>query len=156
MKVSSLLVLSFLLLTSAKSFAQDDTNYQNVNLFIENWHKNAAEADTAYFDKIAEGGIYIGTDATEYWTKEKFVDWSRKYFKRGKAWTFTTIERNIYFSDDKKLAWFDELVNTGMGVCRASGVLKSTTNGWEIVHYHLGITIPNEHVKEIKEIIESN
>ena len=155
-KINSLLILSFILLPVLGLFAQNDKNSDDVNRFIENWHKNAAEADTVYFDKIADGGIYIGTDATEYWTKEEFIEWSRKYFERGKAWTFTTINRNIYFSDDKKIAWFDELVNTGMGVCRASGVLQFTSEGWEILHYHLGITIPNEHVKEIKQIIENN
>lgn len=119
--------------------------------FIEEWHKNAANADTAYFSKIGEEGIYIGTDATEYWTKSEFVNWSRTYFENGKAWSFSTIERNIYIEGN--VAWFDELLNTGMGVCRASGVIKIDDDDYRIVHYHLSIAIPNEHVGEIKGII---
>lgn len=125
----------------------------SANQFILDWHKNAADADMAYFDKIADDGIYIGTDADELWSKAEFIDWSKKYFDRGKAWDFTTISRNIYVSKDKHLLWFDELLNTGMGVCRASGILRSKNNGWEIVHYHLSMAIPNESVDEIKKII---
>ncbi len=137
-------------------FSQESSDYQYVNSFIEEWHKNASEADTVYFEKIAVSGIYIGTDSSEYWTKNEFIDWSREYFQRGKAWTFTTIDRNIYFSKEGSFAWFDELINTGMGVCRASGVLRKNNDGWTILHYHLGITIPNQHVKAIKEIIDKN
>ena len=102
----------------------------SVNSFINDWHAQASEADKAYFDKIAKDGIYIGTDATELWTKDEFYLWGKKYFDRGKAWTFTTIDRNVYFSDDKKYAWFNELLNTTMGVCRASGVLKKKGNNY--------------------------
>jgi SnoaL-like protein len=124
-----------------------------VNNFINEWHKNASEADFAYFDKISESGIYIGTDASELWTKKEFLDWSKKYFESGKAWEFETIERNIYLSVDYSYSWFDELLNTGMGVCRASGLLIRTDNEWTIEHYHLSITIPNESVNDVKRII---
>ncbi len=126
-----------------------------VNEFIEDWHNNAAKADLAYFDKISDNGIYIGTDATELWTKDEFVIWSEKYFERGKAWTFTTIERNIYLSDDTDLAWFDELLNTGMGVCRASGIIQYKDDKWEILHYHLSLAVPNESIEEVKKAIGS-
>ncbi len=126
----------------------------SVNSFIDDWHNDASNADVAYFDKIAADGIYIGTDATELWTKDEFYLWSQKYFEKGKAWSFITIERNIYFSDDKQYAWFDELLNTGMGVCRASGVLLRNGDSWEIKHYHLSVAIPNEKMKEVKGVIE--
>jgi hypothetical protein len=135
------------------SFSQDE-QISKLNSFIEEWHKNAAEADTTYFDKIGENGIYIGTDASEYWTKDEFVTWSRKYFENGKAWSFSTIERNIY--TEGNVVWFDELLNTGMGVCRASGVIKIDDDKFIILHYHLSIAIPNEDVKQIKKIIEDN
>lgn len=125
----------------------------NADGFVAEWHKNAADADLVYFDKIAVDGIYIGTDATELWTKDEFYSWGKKYFDRGKAWSFTTISRNIHLSGDRKYAWFDELLETGMGLCRASGVLRAVDDSWEIVHYHLSITIPNESVDDVKEII---
>lgn len=132
----------------------DSTLTNSVNIFINDWHYQAANADKAYFDKIAKTGIYIGTDATELWTKDEFVIWSEECFERGKAWSFTATERNIYFSDDKRYAWFDELLNTQMGVCRASGVLKRKGDTWEIEHYHLSMAIPNEKMENIIKIIK--
>jgi len=136
--------------------ASIDKLKENANQFILEWHKNAADADLDYFDKIAEDGIYIGTDPTELWTKDEFFNWSKKYFDNGKAWSFTTISRNIYLGDNKSYVWFDELLNTGMGVCRASGILRKKDNGWEIIHYHLSMSIPNESVSDIKKIIEGS
>jgi len=130
----------------------DSTLTNSVNRFMDEWHNLAANADIAYFDKIATNGIYIGTDATELWNKDEFLKWSEKYFESGKAWSFTVIERNVYFSDDNRYAWFDELLNTQMGVCRASGVLKRKSNSWEIEHYHLSMAIPNEKMKEVIEV----
>ena len=131
----------------------DSVLVTSVVTFIDDWHNQAATADIAYFDKIAANGIYIGTDASELWNKEEFILWSKKYFEQGKAWSFTTIERNVYFSDDKQYAWFDELLETQMGVCRASGVLKRKGNSWEIEHYHLSITIPNEKLDQVIEVV---
>ena len=149
-----LLLSTILSAKSKQNVVTDSILTVSVNSFINDWHAQASEADIAYFDKIANHGIYIGTDATELWTKDEFYLWGKKYFDHGKAWSFTTIERNVYFSDDRQYAWFDELLNTAMGVCRASGVLKKKGNSWEIEHYHLSIAIPNEDLNEVKKIIE--
>jgi len=162
--ISTVVTISFLLFTSLLSAQSkeidisitniDSVLINSVNNFIDEWHNDASIADVAYFDKIATDGIYIGTDATELWTKDEFSLWSQKYFEQGKAWSFTVIERNVYFSDDKKYAWFDELLNTGMGVCRASGVLQKYEDSWKIKHYHLSVAIPNEKMEEVKSVIE--
>lgn len=131
----------------------DSTLVQSVNIFVNDWHSLASNADLGYFDKIADNGIYIGTDATELWNKDEFFQWSKKYFERGNAWSFTTIERNVYFSNDKQYAWFNELLETSMGVCRASGVLHRNNMSWKIEHYHLSVTIPNKNIEEVKKVI---
>jgi len=138
-------------LAQINSVAQipDSTLINSVDVFMDDWHKLASNADVAYFDKIANNGIYIGTDAIELWNRDEFVTWSEEYFENGKAWSFTATERNIYFSDDKRYAWFDELLNTQMGVCRASGVLKRKGDTWQIEHYHLSVAIPNEKMEEV-------
>jgi hypothetical protein len=162
MKYYTLLIAITLLLPitfmSAQNIAvkqePDSTLIKSVNVFMDDWHKLASDADVAYFNKIADNGIYIGTDATELWNKDEFFQWSENYFESGKAWSFTVIERNVYFSDDTKYAWFDELLNTQMGVCRASGVLKRKGDSWKIEHYHLSVAIPNEKMKEVIEVVE--
>ena len=105
------------------SIAQEKEK-EEITQMLDNWHKAAANTDqTAYFDGIDENGIYIGTDATEIWTKQEFFEWSKPYFDKGKAWGFTAIKRNIYLSEDHSFAWFDELLQFTGGVFRGSGVV---------------------------------
>jgi hypothetical protein len=123
---------------------------ETVNLFLDEWHAAAAKADyKGYFDKIADDGRYIGTDANENWDKKAFEAFAKPYFNRGKAWDFKAVERNIYFSKDGKTAWFDELLDTWMKACRGSGVLEKQDGKWKIKHYVLSMTVPNEITKEV-------
>jgi hypothetical protein len=117
---------------------------------LNHWHKAAAAAKLdEYFSLMTKEGIFIGTDPTENWQNEAFKAFSKPYFDKGKAWDFNSIERNIYFADDKKTAWFDELLDTHMKICRGSGVLKLENGSWKIAHYVLSITIPNDNIDEV-------
>ncbi len=119
----------------------------SLNTFMNNWHKAAATADEAiFFGSMAADGIYIGTDATEKWERDEMKEWSKKYFDRDSAWDFETIDRTFYLSDDEETAWFEESLDTWMGVCRGSGVLALTKDGWKIKHYHLAVAVPNDNV----------
>lgn len=125
-----------------------------IDYTLDNWHKAAAEANfNNYFNVLTEDAIFIGTDATENWNKPAFIKFAKPYFDRGRAWNFTALERNIYFSSDMKTAWFDELLNTQMKICRGSGVLVDEGNGnWKIKHYVLSMTIPNDNSDEVVKI----
>ncbi len=127
----------------------------SLNVFLDSWHTDAAEGRIAYFDKMAPEGIYLGTDATELWTTSEFKEWSAPYFEDGQAWDFQAISRNIYTNKDQQVVWFDELLNTWMGVCRGSGVLTREKGDWKIAHYHLSLAIPNEAIKPIIQLIEA-
>jgi ketosteroid isomerase-like protein len=134
------------LLFSITISAQDKSNIDQV---LTQWHKAASEANfEEYFSLMTEDGVFIGTDPTENWQNKDFRAFSKPYFDRGKAWNFKTLERNIYTEENSDIAWFDELLSTQMGICRGSGVLKKTEEGWKIAHYVLSITIPNENVEE--------
>ena len=135
-------------------FAQDSEKTQILSL-IDNWHKAAAEANQkAYFNFIADDGVYIGTDETEIWTKQQFFEWSKPYFDNGKAWSFTAISRNIYLSEDGIFAWFDELLDSGKTTLRGSGVLQKGDNGWKLKHYVLSLPVPNDKFKEVAGVIK--
>ena len=125
-----------------------------INLILDDWHKAAAETNfNNYFGAMSDDAIYIGTDATENWNKQEFIKFAKPFFDRGKAWNFTALERNIYFSSDNKTVWFDELLNTQMKICRGSGVLVMDENGnWKIKHYVLSMTIPNDNTDEVVKI----
>ena len=126
---------------------------RQVNKTIGEWHKAAAQANfDEYFGLMTKDAIFIGTDATENWTLPKFKKFARPYFESGKAWSFSTLDRNTYIHENLGVAWFDELLDTHMGICRGSGVLMKEDGQWKIHHYVLSITIPNENVDEITEI----
>ncbi len=134
------------------STAQNDLKKQ-INNTLDAWHKAAAEANyNNYFNTLTDDAIFIGTDATEKWNKAAFQSYAKPYFDKGKAWNFTPIERNIYFSNDKKTAWFDELLETRMKICRGSGVLVFLKGKWKIKQYVLSMTVPNDNSDEVIKI----
>jgi len=117
---------------------------------INAWHLAASKADfEAYFDLMTSDGVFIGTDATENWQNDAFKSFSKPYFDTGKAWHFTPMERNIYVDKEQNTIWFDELLNTQMGICRGSGIMKLEDDQWKIRHYVLSIAIPNEKTTQV-------
>ncbi len=137
--------------------AESDVAYRKqIAAFIDEWHDDAANARLAYFDKIAPNGIYIGTDKNELWNREQFKAWSKRFFDRKSAWSFKSTKRNIYLSPDKKFIWFDELLDTQMGVCQASGVIRKTDTGFAIEHYQLSIAVPNEVADKVTKIVKEH
>lgn len=122
----------------------------SINTALEKWHKAAANADfDTYFGLMTADSYFLGTDATENWSLKEFKAFSKPYFDKGKAWSFTTLERNIFVKEGEDIAWFDEHLDTQMGICRGSGVLKKVDGSWKIKHYVLSIAVPNENVSEL-------
>ena len=103
---------------------------------------------------MTSNGVFIGTDASENWQLEAFKTFSKPYFDKGKAWSFKSLKRNIYFDKSQNTAWFDELLDTQMKICRGSGVLIKVGNDWKIAHYVLSMTIPNDNTNEVVKIKE--
>jgi ketosteroid isomerase-like protein len=148
-------ILLLFLICSFSTFAQKGE--KEINLLVDQWHLAAADADfDAYFSLMTKEAVFIGTDASENWQLEEFKAYSKPYFDKGKAWTFYSLERNIYLDEKGETAWFDELLETDMGICRGSGVLQQTKNGWRIKHYVLSIVVPNENVSAVKKINEEH
>lgn len=75
--------------------------------------------------------------------------WAKPIFDKGRAWSFTAFDRNIYFDQSGKLAWFDELLNTQMKICRGSGVLVKEGNAWKVKQYILSTTVPNDKLDSV-------
>jgi len=149
-------ILLFTILSgfSIALFAQNEKTI--IEDLLNQWHQAAANADQqSYFDFIAEDGIYIGTDAKENWIKADFFEWSKSYFENGKAWSFEAIERNIYLSDKKNIAWFDEQLKFSGGMLRGSGVLAKEKNAWKLKHYVLSLPVPNDKFKEVSAVINN-
>jgi hypothetical protein len=142
------------------STSNPELEKKEINSVVNQWHKAAAEANfDNYFGLMTDDAVFIGTDASENWNRKDFEAYSKPHFDKGKAWTFHTLERNIYVDKSNKIAWFDELLDTSFKICRGSGVLEKVNGKWKIKHYVLSMTIPNEtsdEVVAVKDSIETN
>lgn len=145
-----LLVLNFSLLSAQSKGAQFEKDKAEISIMLDGFNAAAAKADfNTYFNYFADESIFIGTDATEIWDKKAFMTWAKPHFDKKKTWNFTSLKRNIYFSKDGKLAWFDELLDTQMKICRGSGVVEKINGSWKVKQYVLSMTIPNEVVDKV-------
>ena len=146
LKVTRLLTFVFLMLFS--SLQAQDGEKKAIENVLDTWHKAAATADfNTYFDLMAEKSVFVGTDAAEHWNKQEFMAFSKPYFDNGKAWDFKAVERHVFMDETGEVAWFDELLDTWMQLCRGSGVLVREGGKWKIAHYVLSMTVPNENVE---------
>jgi len=127
---------------------------QELHTMIDGWHQAAADADAdAFFGAMAADGIYIGTDKSERWLRDELRTWAADAFERETAWAFKTIDRVVTVADDERHAWWDETLDTWMGVCRSTGILERTPDGWKIKHYQLSVTVPNEKIEDFKSLV---
>ncbi len=127
---------------------------EELTVFINNWHQSAAVSDAdGFFGCMTKDAVYIGTEAGERWQRDELKEWSKEYFAKESAWNFKPITREIYFSDNEDYAWFEERMETQMGICHGSGVLKLTSDGWKIKHYHLSVTVPNDKIGDFLELV---
>jgi ketosteroid isomerase-like protein len=150
MKMIKTLGILTVLFLSVTLYAQQDKEKESISTVLDAWHQAAADANfEAYFSRMTDDGVFIGTDAMENWQNSEFKKFSKPYFDKGKAWSFTALQRNIYLNEAMDMAWFDELLDTQMKLCRGSGVLRKTDKGWKIAHYVLSIAVPNENVDAV-------
>lgn len=152
MKTILFLLLAFLLFACNRPSTTSDikTSQQQIEALLDTLNATAARADfIAYFNCYTDDAVFMGTDATERWNKKEFMQWSKPFFQNGKAWKFTSLQRNLYFDGTGNFAWFDELLNTQMKICRGSGVVSKQGNDWKLKQYVLSITIPNALIDTI-------
>jgi hypothetical protein len=145
-----LLLLSACTLKNASVTDNAKADSTAVSAMLDSFHRAAAVADfDVYFSFFADDVVFAGTDATERWDKKTFMAWAKPFFDRKKAWDFRAVTRHIYFSENMETGWFDELLQTQMKLCRASGVVVKENNRWLIKQYILSMTIPNRHTDSV-------
>jgi hypothetical protein len=67
-----------------------------ISAMLDSFNVAAATADfDGYFNFFTANATFIGTDATEYWTKEAFRSWAKPYFDKKTTWNFKALKRNI-------------------------------------------------------------
>ena len=151
MKQLGIFVLLFLALITV-SFKPSSPEIQ-LNELMDQWHKAASEANfEGYFGVMDESFVFLGTAPGERWTKGEFASFSKPYFDQGKAWDFKASNRNWNFSKNRKIAWFDEDLDTWMRGCRGSGIFIKKKREWKLVYYNLTVLIENEKIQEFIDL----
>ncbi|MBL7702644.1 MAG: nuclear transport factor 2 family protein [Ferruginibacter sp.] len=141
--------------SSTKEAAAQDMgeSKKQIAAMLDSFNIAAANAEyERYFNFYTEDATFNGTDATENWDKPAFKAWAKPFFDRKKAWNFTSIKRNIYFGKNSDIAWFEELLNTQMKICRGSGVVVKVGNDWKVQQYVLSTTVPNDVLDSVIKI----
>ena len=146
-----------LLLTSFMSGADEVTEQQAVALVLDQFHQAATDADTEkYLNLLHDEAVFLGTDASERWTKEQFTQFVQPYFNQGKGWSYVPKQRNISFLPISNIAFFDELLqNNHYGTCRGTGLLIKTNQGWKISQYNLSLPVPNDIAKSVVKAVKT-
>lgn len=124
---------------------------------LDEWHDAAAKGNLEYyFSVIHDHGHFLGTDKTEDWSKSEFYDFCKPIFEEGEGWKFKAVSRKIYFTDDGKTCWFNEVLDTWMGPCRGSGILIYEDGQWKIMQYSLTILVDNKDVQAYLKILDKD
>ncbi len=128
-----------------------------INKSLDSFHRAAAVADLdTYFGLLSENAIFLGTDSAERWTKEQFKTFVQPYFAKGQGWVYVPTERNISYTPNGDVIYFDEiLTNDTYGQTRGSGVMVNTEQGWKIAQYNLSIPMPNAIAKKLVQQIKN-
>jgi len=150
--IAAALLLALAPLAEAQAPADDQ---QLVSATLNTLHQAASDADyEAYSSVFADDAVFLGTDATERWTRDEFMAFAKPYFDQGRGWTYVMTERHVSVAADGATAWFDErLDNASYGETRGSGVLIKESGEWKISQYNLTIPMPNELAREFVDRI---
>jgi len=142
-----------LLLVIAVPVRAESGDKSSVEKVLTGFHEAASKADwSTYFGLMSEDAIFLGTDASERWSKSVF----RNYASKTKGWIYALHERHINFTPDGNSAWFDELLyNDKYGTSRGTGILIRTRSGWKISQYHLTFPLPNDLAAGITQQIQT-
>lgn len=137
--------------SGSSSLTTDPENRVAIEQTLDELHESASLAqEDRYFSLFTDNAVFLGTDATERWSKSQFRAYAHPIFSQGKGWTYTKKSRAVFMSGDRRTAWFDEtLDNAKLGECRGSGVLIKESGRWRIAQYNLTIPVPNAIAEEV-------
>jgi ketosteroid isomerase-like protein len=146
-----------LVLASFITGAEEQTEQQAITSVLDQFHQAAANANAdKYLNLLSDDAVFLGTDASERWTKTQFTKFVQPYFSQGKGWLYVSRQRNISLLPVATVAFFDELLqHKKYGTCRGTVVLIKTKQGWKISQYNLSLPIPNDIATAVVESVKT-
>jgi len=140
----------------AIGLAGGEIDQSDVDAVLDDWHLAASEGNMdRYFGAMTEGAVFLGTDATERWTREEFRAFAEPHFADGHGWTYKAKDRFVRTNAYGDVAWADEtLEHDSYGILRGTAVLRRNGEEWRIAHYSLTFLVPNDIAASVVELIE--
>ncbi|MFM7661928.1 MAG: nuclear transport factor 2 family protein [Bacteroidota bacterium] len=146
-------ILTLIIIFIINQFMISQNRMPVLDTLIDYWHLQAAKANfDGYFNITSDNFVFLGTAPGERWNKKEFMNFSKPYFDKGKAWDFSSKNRNWIFSDDQEIAWFDEDLDTWMNTCRGSGICIKNNGQWKLSYYNLTVLIENEKIDDFIQL----
>ena len=141
MKRPSILLIALLFFGTELKAANE-----SIDELLDGFHSVAANSNfDDYFSRFSSNGYFLGTDAAERWSVEKFKHYARPAFSAGRGWRYLVLSRNLEPVSGLDAVWFDEvLTNVRLGKCRGTGVVVKENGNWKIAQYSLTLLIPND------------
>lgn len=154
-RVGGTVLAGVMVMSSPAGCAPRASSLARVEATIDRYHAAASAAELeAYIGLMTPDGVFLGTDASERWTREEFVAFCEPNFADGHGWTYVPRDRHVAFAPGGRVAWFDEILsNEAYGTLRGSGVLTRRGGAWRIEQYNLAFLVPNGVAKEVVELI---
>ncbi len=151
--------MSMLALGLALALQTATTPEAEVAAVLDRLNAASSAADgPAYFALFTPDARFIGTDASEHWSRAEFQALYGPYFASGKGWSYPATARTITIApiDCRCVAWFEEkLVNAKYGETRGSGVLRLVDGQWKIEQYVLSFSVPNDRSDAVVAAIKA-
>lgn len=147
MSRGAIILIVMAVVAGCSNSADQTESKAQVAAALDALHRAESEADLDHFlAAFAGDAIFLGTDASEAWTKADLRRDLGQRFGSDGGWTFEVEDRVIGISDDGDSAWFKEIVHyiEGDYELRPTGTMVRRGGVWRIVHLHMGIPIPND------------
>lgn len=147
--------IAFSIIAMGANTLAAESSRDAVDVALDAFHDAAANGDKErYLGLMTDDGVFLGTDEWERWPKHPdFADYVDGRFENGNGWTYRSVERNVAFSNDGNVAWFDEVVySEANGRFRGTGVLVLNDGTWKIAHYAMSFLVFNENWQDVIEL----
>lgn len=148
-------IASLVLAAQAPARPQGTEPAAAVAAVLDDWQQSASQCDEErFFSHMAPGGVFIGIDERERWTRDEFRKAYHPLFEARQMWNFRVLKRNIQVAENGGSAWFDErLAAGGKIVFRGTGVLVNDGSGWQITQYALAFPVPRETFDQVLRLL---
>jgi len=157
MKFIYITLITFGVLVESLQAQEISADEKAIIAVLDDFHDAAAKGDNErYLGHFTANGVFLGTDEWERWPlKPEFTDYVAGRFKNGVGWVYKSEKKEIGFSRDGNVAWFDETsVSQRNGSrFRGSGVLEKVDGNWKVAQYVLSVLVYNEVAGDVGKII---